>query len=355
MTCYDDVRVLKVRIKMKFLAKIAAITGLFIAIIIVCLTFFDDFRYVTFRLAAEIPTIATKISIRGPLLDQNFQAAATGLDRQLSLIQMIGVKRSVMLPGLVENVEFVFDRARLESEFALLAPFLSRLVQSQPDLYLARIWLARSLASTEPEMALSHLNHAIQLVPADERGYRIALDIAQSLQNAKMVKDLCQRYRRAQFGGPHPFRYRNTFWGTGLRKIAVEFLGNDGRSVLVSNEGLQLEEKRVYDFLLPERIQFNSIKLHLGTLPGLKMKLHQMALHTGAGLIKLAPRQLSMSTRYGYFMQPDTIISNAHDGEVITFRSRGKPIDNVDRIDLQMTFERLPLNNLSICYRAPLE
>jgi hypothetical protein len=222
-------------------------------------------------------------------------------------------------------------------------------VQLQPDLHLARLWLARALLPSDPGAAFVHLEVAAKLVPADGRAYRIAVQSALELNDIDVAKRWCGRYRSSQYGGPHPYRYNNTFEGVGLRKMALEAITENGDPWLVLNAGLRLDEPVSYDFDLPHRFTPRSITLHLGFLPGVKVKVHDITISGPNGTKTLSTDQLRMSARYGYIVDQDTLITVSKDGDILKFWPVGAIFGDLDRVDIKLTVSRMDIASGDIC------
>ena len=224
-----------------------------VSALLIAITVIPSLRFALFRVATELPTIATHFVIQKHVKAHDFRASAEGLDRQLSFIQMAGTRRNSMVRGMIKNTEMVMGVADLADDYAAMRPFLERLVADQPQLFAPRIWFAKALSFGDPAGAFPHLEEAARLVPADDRSYRIALGAALALGDMEKARSWCARYETAQFGGTRPLIYRNIFAGTGLRKISLEIPTDKGVPVRMPNEGVVLGPATRYDFTLPER------------------------------------------------------------------------------------------------------
>jgi hypothetical protein len=318
-------------------------------LIVGLLVAFPSVRYRIFRIAIEAPQIITYLAIRGSVYDQDFKAAMAGLERQMKIAKMLDVKRSTLLPGIVENTEFVIDRARIPAEYAILIPFLTQLAENHPKLHLGQLWLGQALSMVAPEKAIPYLEEAARLLPTDDRAYRFAIEAALAMDKRNVLNSWCKRYKAAQFGGPHAYRYMNIFQGTGIRKLALEISGEDGKSIFVSNEGVQLNARRTYDFLLPKRVSLKQLRLHAGIVDGVRIRFHKLVAHGPGGNLELTPDQMAITPHFGYATAPDTFITTSRDGEMYSLRSTASRLNDIDRIDLELTFERLGLSNLPGC------
>lgn len=323
--------------------------GILALAVFVMLLVSPSIRYNVFRVVAEMPTVVTFFAIRGPVYHKDFKAAAAGLNRQLDWSKYYGTKRSMNFPGLMENTEFVVERLRFTHEHIPLVPFLKKLTKQQPDSFLSRVWLARSLVTIDPDAAFEHLEIATNLIPSDDRSFRIAIRAAMELRRPALAQVWCERYQSAQFGGPHPYRYNNVFEGTGFREIALETRTKDGREILVVNSGIRLGEPTVYDFDLPRRTRPTRLIFHLGLLAGAKVKVHEVVLYGPDGPTPIQVKDLSMTARHGYFLDNGTLVTTSMDGDVLTLWPNAMLLSQTDRVDIKLSIERLALGTGTAC------
>ncbi len=330
---------------------ISVITGVFLIIVLVVLLAVPAARFSLFRIVTELPAVATNFAIQKYAKVRDFKSGVAGLERELSIIQWTNTSRSSMLRGLLENTDQFMGVAALASDYADMAPYLERLVNYQPDLFIARIWLGQALSHSKPEAAFPHLEEAAKIVPADDRPYRIAVSVALALGDRGKAADWCGRYAKAQFGGIRPLIYRNIFAGTGFRKLALEVSNASGKTSLITNEGIQVGAEQTYDFDLPERVSPDSLRLHTGVLPGVGITFGDMVLYGPDGQHRLGPDQFFILPDRGFMLSSARMVTVSPDGDIITFLPRSGTFGSIDRVDIEMTFERLGLATLPGCER----
>lgn len=293
------------------------------------------------------------MSLRAAMRIRDFTAAARRLDDYIDRAQQLSRSRNRMLPGLVEATELVVEQARTQEEQDVLIPVLKRLAMMDPELHLSQLWLARALRRREPNKAIAHADAAIALIPADERAYREGIEAALVLGSSSLVAKYCEAYQGAQFGGPLPRGQANLFRAVGLRKMAIEAVGPSGQPVLVTNLGIQLNERRTYQFQMPKPTAAQALVLHLGVLPGLKVQLHRLRLVIDGATKKFDPADLIISTRTGYIdtmnSKSITVISLGQADETINLRLLAGGFPAVERVELDLTFSRLPITTHSAC------
>jgi hypothetical protein len=332
---------------LRFVRNLIGYTSLSIALvgllILIVLMLSPGIRYGIFRIAAEMPTVATFFAIRGPVFNSDFQGAVSGLERQLNMSRYYGSKRSMNLPGLVENTEFAINSVVYDQDIAHFSSFLERLVEKQPDLHIARVWLAKSLVSTNPEKAIEHLELAAKMVPSDHQTFRLAVEAALELGRTDLATSWCERYQKSQFGGLHAYRYNTVFEGAGLRNIALETVNSKGQSQLVRNAGVNLGQKTTYDFTLPLRREARKLRFHIGFVPGIKVNIHEIRLYGQEGVTVIPAKDLIVSLGRGYFLGENSFVTVSNEGDVLTIRPHNENLGKIDRVDLAMTAERLGL------------
>jgi hypothetical protein len=307
-------------------------------------------RFGAFRIVTELPAITTHFIIQKHVKKRAFSAISTGLERQLTVVQMTGTRRNSMVRGLLKNTEMVMGVADFSSDYAALTPFLRRFADYQPNLFMARVWLAKALSYTDPASAFEHLEEAIRIVPSDDRAYHIAVRASLALEDMGKARDWCERYQSARFGGTRPLLYRNIFAGSGLRKIALE-ISSDGVSipVRVFNEGVVLGSSSTYSFDLPKRAKVKVLRLHLGLLPGVKVTLENMILFGPLGKQQLDPKELIILPEESFIIGERTLLTVSPHREVVTLRLQKGSFGPMDRIDMKINFKRAGLATLPGC------
>ena len=302
-----------------------------------------SFRHMAFRTIVEIPQFGVYFLVRRELFVRNFVGIDQWLNRQLQIVKWIGGARSSLLPGLIANTGFVMDRTSLSGDHQALRPYLSSLVEAFPNVYPARIWLAKSMIPADAEKALPHLEAASRLVPADDRAYRVAIDALLALGRVSDAQVWCKRYRKAQFGGPRPVDNNTLFEGVGLRKMAIEVIDTDGQMVLVGHQGLRLGKSRIYDFSLPKPVEPKIIVFHVGLLPGVEITFEKLSLFGQDGRTDIPAAQLLLTPSSAFVSNDGRMLSTSDTGESIGIRGKRGRFSTFDKLSLTIKFERLGL------------
>lgn len=303
-------------------------------------------RYNALRAASELAGIVTYFSIRAPILRRDFERVGVILNRHLDWARYYPVKQSTLLPSLMKHTQYAMKAVHFKNEYTAMAPYLRGLSGSYPELFLPKVWLAKSLVATAPSEALPILEQARQLIPVDERPYRLAVEAADRLGDDNLSELWCARYEKAQMGGIHHFEYNTPFFGVGMRKLMLEGDDIGGETFLIENQGIILNEWRLYSFALPKRLSFASFRLLFGTVPSVTVELGKIVVYTPKGIAEQKDGDWATSVQNGYAVQPARFILTGQDGDALTFRHRGGRV-SVDRIDIRMRFSRTPFS--SIC------
>ena len=328
-------------------AVVVAVFTVFVGLVIK-----PDIRRQIYTYAVPAFNLYQTMSLRRYVRERDFETAAKRLNRHIDLSLQLSRDRSKMVLGLVEAFRLVVEQARFEADFKSLKLPIERLVTIEPELFLGRIWLARALWYDNPNQAIQHLNAAIALVSADERSYRHGIETALKLGQTSLARSYCDAYYSAQFGGPKPRNYHHLFRGLGFRRMGLVTYTADGKEVVVTNSGLELNQRRSYGFSLPNIQSMEFIDLHLGTLPGLDIKLHEVSLRTSTGIVRFNPLDFIVTTRAAYVINSNEnavrIITTDADDELIRIRFPFNQSD-VEHITVEITFRRLMLSSGDVC------
>jgi len=308
-------------------------------------------RYVFTRIAPAY-NLYQHMVMRQSVREGEFQNISESLINYLEISEMLSDSKSPMLVGIVEVVEEVAERATSPQDFNYLEPVFRKLIGLDSNLYKARIWLARALIKKDPEEALLHIQKAIQLSPSNENAYREIINIVQNT-DFDTEKLFCNQYFSAQFGETQPRSYRNYFGGLGLNSFALEFTNNKEKINLYPHSGLQLKTTNSYEFTPLSVVNANGFNLYLSTLPGLKITIKKINIFTENSKYSINGSEFSISSKHGYVVNDTdgsvSLVSLAsNDDERLSIRYKSI-LNNINKVELIMSFERLPLTNSTLC------
>ena len=159
----------------------------------------------------------------------------------------------------------------------ILQPFLKKLVNSHPQLYPARIWLAQALANVDPHLSLEQLEEAVKLSPTGSKPFRIAINLALRNKMGEELDEWCSRYKNAHFGAFQP-KSSSTLStdGIGLRRVTLEVLSDSGDRLFITNMGLQLDKSKTYYFSLTKSTLAKELRVHLAIVSGISVDLKKI-------------------------------------------------------------------------------
>jgi len=319
------------------------------AVLVGVLLWDSNLRHAAFRGVVELPGQAYFFIIRRHLLGYDFRGVNYWLEKNLDLVENFAPGRNTLLPGMMKNAEFAVARARTDAQFQQMLPFLKRFVKNQPDLYPARLWIARALSRQAPKTALVHLESAVKLIPADSRAYRIAIGMAVRSNLPDMAATWCQRYRTAQFGGNAPYWYNPSFVGIGLRRMELKITGADGKTHGALNSGLQLGETRPYEFTFERTVDIKAMRLELGLVPGVKTTLSAVRVVHQGRVHNLSPVDFALTSWSGFHLDDGSVLATAGDGETVYIHPVGGTFGRGDKVIMDVRFERLAVAAPGIC------
>jgi hypothetical protein len=307
-----------------------------------------NLRNQIFRFSVELPGLVHYFSLRSQTPLRNFKASSHILMRQLSLTESLSKSKNSMLPMLLANTHFVMRQAQLRGETQVLLPYLERLADYQKDIFIVQVWLAEALLEDHPQKALNHAQIAQQIIPNDDRGYRIAIEAAQRLNQNKLIKEQCAKYQTAQLGSLHHYEYQTLFHGVGVNKFGIEVENNEGSSELISHRGLSIGENIIYNFSFPYPAPFKDIRLHLGAMPGLAVDIQEIRMFREGALVgNIEKNNITISARHG-FVKEGIVYTISRDGELLILRFPNQTL-TADRVDFKISLRRLSLISGSVC------
>ena len=309
-------------------------------------------RYVFIRLAPAF-NLYHQMILKESVQERNFLEIKSSLESYLNKSKMLSPGKSKMLEGLAEVVDYAVESATSQEELLILEPIFRELIEIDPNLYKARIWLARSIINTKPEEALFHINEAIRISESTEQAYRELINLSQKNQLLEKNK-ICNNYFTSQFGEILPNRRKSFFGGIGLTNFALEFMSNENKLTIYPSADININTNSIYEFIPLAPITVNGFNLYFSTLPGLNISIEQINIFDISGKREMDPSSFSISSKYGYILNENngqvSIVSLPPDlrDEVIYLRSP-KDFENLVKLELKISIKRLPLANQKFC------
>ena len=333
-----------------FVSVLLTVTVSVLLVVVLFLTV-PKLRHGVFLFSLELPGYATNFMLQQYVPIRRFDKALPWLERELRLVNWFAPPRNRLLPGLIKNTAYTVERARFPEEFAILRPFLGKLVDSHPKLYPARLWLARALANEDSSATFEQLESATKLSSADDRPFRIAINLALKNKLPEKLKEWCGRYKKSQFGGIQPLTYSSMFQaGIGLRELTLEVVNELGERQFSRNMGLRLGTTATYEFNLEKRALVKELQLHLGVVPGISVVLKKLQMYRGGQRgAAFSEGDLVLSSWSGFHLEEGRLLTVSKDGEMFSIFPSVGGFGEADRIEATLGFERLGVASHSAC------
>ena len=307
-----------------------------------------DQRHQTLRLIAEMPRVTFYILVRKSVASRDFTTANVWLERQLSLSQRMFSGQGTLVPGLIANTKYVFERAYLKPEYEKLLPYLRRLSKAYPLYYRPQIWLALAVMQSDPLEALDAANRAIELAKGEARPYRLAISASLRLGDEALAKEYCKRYASAKGGVGHPYEYNKLFNGDQLRGVLIEAVDMNGDSHLSKNQGLTFDGKAEYRFIFDEAIHIKRLKVFVSSMPGVSFRIEDLKFAESGVWRVFDMRAVNLIPQAGFYIDEDWLMSTTGDAVGVEFLAPDG-FDRSDTVALSATFRREPLMLPRVC------
>ena len=315
------------------------------------LTFNSDLRRATLHKVIPAYNLYQIISIQRSLKTKNFAEASDRLIKYIEMSKKIASGKSRMFLGVYDAVNLVASKATTQSEYNDLENVFIELVKLDPNLYKARIWLAKSIIDTDYEKALFHIEKAIELIPAQEDAYREILKIAQNRNDKILARKYCNKYRKAQLGGDQPRYYTNYFGGSNLRKMAIEFMPEKKNPKFYSHAGIQLNKFQNYEFIPIIPVDTNGINFYFSFLPGIRININEISIFYSGKVTKINEKNFTANSRSAYIDGTSENLSFfiTKEGDEVIYIRFDKLFNSVEKIIVEMKFSKLGFVSKSLC------
>ena len=202
------------------------------------------------------------------------------------------------------------------------------------------------------EIIFHYLNQAIDLSPAREEAYRLALNFSFNLNEKELFDTYCQKYHNSNLGGSKPRFDDTNFYGYSLSKFAIELLPEEKEAKYYTMEGISLNTVQNYDFPISESKNLSGINIYINLLPGVKIEISEISLIDVKNTKSKVPiEQIYSDTKFSYLDNNSEkltyyVVKELNEKIHINF---SKKYQNITKINLKIKFSRLNLNNKSNC------
>ena len=336
----------------KFVKYFIIFTILFLFGIVTFLALDSDFRRYLFSRTISAYKLYQITALQPYLKGDDIEGASKQLLKYIKLSEKVANGKSILLYGIYDSAKLVESKATSKKDYLILQEVFAKLVEQDPTLYEARIWLAKSTRYTNIENAFEHINEAIEISPAQDNAYRLAIKIAQEEEDKDLAKFYCNKYKNAKFGGNLPRYTKSYFGGNVITKLAVEFLPEKEIPDIYTHSGLQLNNFDDYEFTAIEPVDINGFRIYLSFLPGIRIDLTEIIVIKSESTEKIPISNISATSRSAY-IENDTnellsFLILSEGDEVLQIKFKNK-IYSLNKIILKMKISKLGLANNTLC------
>jgi len=298
---------------------------------------------------ASIPSSIFGSSIRRATISGHFAEAGELLARQAVLSERMGLNDS-MKQNLVSQTFDVVDRARNKNQFEDLLKWLERLNQISPNNLLANLMLNDALIRTGRSVNELKLREIREIAPSLDAIYRSAIEQAVRRHDNRAVGRWCGLYQVSQLGVLNPEIFKpSRVKGQGLNGFFLEVVNRQGDTLASTNFGIQLNERRSYEFETQNIPRQSQLGLQLPTLPGLKVTVHKINFVKRGATTSFAGGDLVLLPKRGFIVAKNQSLITSSAGDTLIVYPQSGRFPPSDKIVLELEFVRLAVANHSGC------
>ncbi len=285
---------------------------------------------------------------------RNFDAASKRILKYIDFSQKFSSGKNVMLQGIIDSTELISSRAYTQEEFNSLQNVYVKINEITEDIYKNHIWLAKAYNDDNLEKSKEHLNKALKLSKSSEDAYREIIRIfSNKYKMNDLVKSYCDDYFK-EFAGTSVGRIataqtENSFFEASNSNFAISKNGNYKKLYpkLINNLGIYEN----YEFIFEEEENIYYFEILKNFFPGSKISIKNITIFNKE-INELDLNNLVIHSLGSYVLSQtnDEIIfvaGNLKD-DILSFNFN-KQLEKVNKINLKLKLERLPLSNNSVC------
>ena len=318
------------------------------------LTIDSSFRRAIFSNSIAAFNLYNIISIQAHLKhNYDIEGASNKLLNYIEFSKKIANGKSKLLNGIYDATKLVESKASTKQDYVILEKVFEALVDIDPSLYEARVWLAKSYYYKKQNYnSLLQIDKAIEISPVQDNPYRLGLKIAREQGDEKLFSFYCNKYKNSIFGGNMP-RYKESYFGGNvITKIGLEFYPRENSNQKIyTHSGIILNDYNNYEFIPVEPINIDGINIYLSFLPGIKMDIEEIILNNSIMSKKLIKKNIFASSKFSFIDNNEDYLSfyiSDENDEIINLNFNNM-FEDVEKIILKMKFSKLDLTNHFNC------
>lgn len=260
--------------------------------------------------------------------------------------------RTYMLPGIYEATELVVSRAITQDDYNKLENIFEQLLEFDDRIYKFHIWYARAISDNDYQKALDHINIAINISPAENEAYRLAIFISQKNNDLELANKYCIKYNDEFLGGNLPLKYGTLFNSYNNQKFFLRVNNlKDVNQLNFINSNFVINQSETYEFIFDKSTNLNGVDLHIAPLSNLILNIKEMKYFSSGAEININENDLSISSNNSYIIENldnslNIIVSQMKE-EVL--RLRHKSLENIDKLEISMTIKKMQFTNSNFC------
>ena len=328
---------------------VIAVLALFVILPLLILSFNAPLRMLVLSATKGVYEVQRRYVLERYLIEPVFSVIAEKLNNQIDVIEAVNSSRPRWSTEFIETVDLVMTNARFKDDFVQLKPVLARLSALEPKSYLPQLWHAQAALETHDPEARVLIERAIALMPADDRGYRLAYRLALRESDQQQISRICTKWQTAQFGGlKFPKHYAKKS-GASQRRMIMQGETETGVPVVVGNMGMETGTRRRYVFRFDKEVLARMFTLRLAVFPGTRFAVHKTELLTAQGWDSIPERSVKIIPSHGYFDQSGGVILSYRGDQVVRFILSDPDSENpimdgdVTGIAIEATITKLPI------------
>lgn len=335
-----------------------------ITLILSLFTFNDNLRNKLLSNVNNVYKVYSNFKTKRHLKISNFEELSKEISRQIDMSLKLTNRKSVFHENIFYNLDLAFKKIVFKEELLFFEEPVKKLLEIDPDIYLANVWMAEIINAKEIKKsdkiknAFKYLDKAIKIAPARAEAFKTGLKIASKNQLEDRIKYLCLKYFKTEIGGTLPINHYNFFRGNNIKNMVLIFpddklkkkiYEDDNFSTklidVYENNSIELNKNINFEFNFLDRKSFDNFSLILGSLPGISINIDEILLIGEYSNIKLNKDDFIIFSKNGFITvdENNSIITNNGD-ENINFIFKEK-FKNIETILIKMSFTKLKLTN----------
>ena len=272
--------------------------------------------------------------------------------RFINFSKKISNGKNKILIGIYDSANLVQSSIIRDKDFGIFEEVFSEIINLDPTLYEARVWLAKSLyANKKYEKAFDQLNKAIEISSLDASPYRVAIKLASEQGKLDLARSYCNKYLNSEFGGKQK-RYKSTlFSGFNINKFGVGFVSRNKNSEndIYTFSGLNLNKLDTHEIIPEKSKNFESLNLFFSFPPGISLEIESLALYSGSEIFNINQKDMLINANNSFFVKngPKNLIVFTNENDEIINLKLKKEYQNIDKILIKMEIKKLNISNLN--------